>query len=323
MRVLVTGANGFAGTHLCAALEARGHTVLRAGHPNGKHHPQLMALDLLDINNIASVVEQAKPDAIAHLAAQAFVPQSLADPLATYDSNARGTARLLEVVRAEDLKRDEPLRLLVVGSADVYGQQPLAAYPLTETCATNPMNPYAASKVAAEAFALAAAQSYGSDIVMTRAFNHIGPGQDERFVVASFALQIARIAAGDPPLLQVGNLDAQRDFLDVRDVAAAYTLLLETRGDAGAIYNIASGRAVAIREVLRKLIMISRVAVEIHDDPDLMRPSDVELSLGSAAKFRAATGWAPTYSLDASLRDIYADARERVAATSGANVGGR
>lgn len=323
MRVLVTGANGFAGTHLCAALEARGHVVLRAGHPHGRRTPDLITLDLLDLANISGVIEQTKPDAIAHLAAQAFVPQSLADPLATYASNAGGTARLLEAVRAADQSRDTPTRVLVVGSADVYGRQPLSAYPLTETCAPNPTNPYAASKVAAEAFGLAAAQSYGSDVVMTRAFNHIGPGQDERFVVASFALQIARIAAGEEPLLQVGNLEAQRDFLDVRDVAAAYTLLLETRGDAGAIYNISSGRAVAIRDVLRKLIMISRVAVEIHDDPDLMRPSDIELSLGSAAKLQAATGWAPTYSLDASLRDIYADACERVAATWEANVGGR
>jgi GDP-4-dehydro-6-deoxy-D-mannose reductase len=323
MRVLVTGANGFAGGHLCAALEARGHTVFKAGHARDKNYDQLLALDLLDIKNIAGIVAQTKPDAIAHLAAQAFVPASLADPLDTYATNAGGTARLLEVVREVDRSRQISTRVLVVGSADVYGRQPLSAFPLTESCAPNPTNPYAASKVAAEAFGLAAAQSYGSEVVMSRAFNHIGPGQDERFVVASFALQIARIAAGDKPLLQVGNLEAQRDFLDVRDVAAAYTLLLEKRGDAGAIYNIASSTAVPIREVLRRLIMISRVAVEIHDDPDLMRPSDIQLSLGSAAKLQAATGWAPTYSLDASLRDIYADARERVAASSGANVAGR
>ena len=323
MRVLVTGANGFVGRYLCMALKARGHTVVRAGHTQAPIDDDLLALDLRDLKNIAGIVNAAKPDAIAHLAAQAFVPASLADPLDTYATNAGGTARLLEAVRAADVARGTSMRVLVVGSADVYGSQPPNAYPLTEQCAPNPTNPYAASKVAGEAYALAAAQSYGTEVVMTRAFNHIGPGQDERFVVASFALQIARIAAGDKPLLQVGNLDAQRDFLDVRDVAAAYVLLLEKRGDAGAIYNISSGRAVPIREVLRRLITISRVAVEIHDDPDLMRPSDIALSLGSAAKLQAATGWAPTYTLDASLCDIYADARERVAAASGANIAGR
>ncbi|MFN2461839.1 MAG: GDP-mannose 4,6-dehydratase [Candidatus Velthaea sp.] len=312
MRVLVTGANGFVGRYLCAALEARGHSVVRAGHV--AQGGDVLPLDLHDGLNVRGIVDVAAADAVAHLAAQSFVPASLADPLDTYETNAGGTARLLEAVRAADGDNRSRTRVLVVSSADVYGAQRADAYPLSETCALRPANPYAASKAAAEAYACAAAAAFGADVVTTRAFNHIGPGQDERFAVASFALQIARIAAGASPLLLVGNLDAQRDFLDVRDVAAAYVALLELRGDAGACYNVCSGTAVAMREVLRLLVTIARVGVEIRDDPARMRPSDVPLAVGDASRLRAATGWAPARTLAAALRDVYADARERVAA---------
>jgi GDP-4-dehydro-6-deoxy-D-mannose reductase len=314
MRVLVTGANGFVGRYLAAALRERGHEVIGAGH--AAHGGDVVPLDLADALNVRGVVDIARADAIAHLAAQAFVPASIADPLGTFDINVAGTLRLIDAVRAaRDAGGPDP-RILIAGSADVYGVQPTANYPLRETIAPNPANPYAASKVAAEAFALAAARSYALDIVVTRAFNHIGPGQDERFVVASFARQLARIAAGGSPLMLVGNLDAQRDFLDVRDVVRAYVLLLERRGDAANVYNIASGTAVAIKDVLRRLVLAARVGVEIRDDPERMRPADVPLVLGDASKLRAATGWAPKIALEASLRDVYADARERVAAAS-------
>ncbi len=143
---------------------------------------------------------------------------------------------------------------------------------------------------------------------MARPFNHIGPGQDARFVVASFARQLAGIAAGGPPIMHVGNLEAERDFLDVRDVAAAYVLLV-ANGRAGEVYNICSGRTVAIREVLRQLITIARVPVEIRDDPERMRPSDLPILSGDATKLRAETGWEPRIPLAASLRDIYDGAR--------------
>jgi GDP-4-dehydro-6-deoxy-D-mannose reductase len=244
-----------------------------------------------------------------HLAGQAFVPAANADPIGTYRVNALGTAQLLEAVRA----LAPGARVVVAGSADVYGMQPRSAYPLRESVASNPASPYAASKVAAEAFALAAAHTYGLDVVVTRAFNHIGPGQDARFVVASFARQLAAIAAGGPPLLAVGNLEAQRDFLDVRDVVDAYVALAEARTPSG-VYNIARGEAVAIKEILRRLITIARVPVEVREDPERMRPADIPLMLGDAAKLREATGWTPKVALERSLRDIYADARERVTA---------
>jgi GDP-4-dehydro-6-deoxy-D-mannose reductase len=318
MRVLVTGANGFVGRHLCAALEERGHTAVAAGHAR-QGGDGVLPLDLQDALNVRGVVDLAQPDAVAHLAAQAFVPASIADPWTTHDINAGGTLRLLEAIRGFRGERGTNPRVLVAGSADVYGAQPLAAFPIVETAPLHPANPYGASKVAAEAYGLAAAAAYGMDVVVTRAFNHIGPGQDRRFAVASFALQLARIAAGGNPLLLVGNLDAERDLLDVRDVVAAYVLLLEGGGEAGEVYNVASGRATAMKDALRQLVTIARVGVEIREDPERLRPSDVPLTLGNAGKLRAATGWEPVIALNVALRDVYADARERVAADPHAN----
>ena len=296
MRVVVTGATGFVGGHLLAALRAAGHEPVALGGPHDP--PPAIAVDLLDSAAVRDVVAGAAPDAIVHLAGQAFVPLSVVDPLGTLAVNATGTAHALEAARAVRA------RVLVVSSAEVYGIQRPERMPLDETAVLRPGNAYAASKVAAETYALAWHRSYGLDVVVARPFNHIGPGQDERFVVASFARQLADIAGGAPPLLRVGNLEAQRDFLDVRDVAAAYVLLL-ANGRAGEVYNICSGRPVAIREVLRQLITIARVPVEIRDDPERMRSSDLPILSGDATKLRAETGWEPQYSLAASLRDIY------------------
>jgi GDP-4-dehydro-6-deoxy-D-mannose reductase len=258
---------------------------------------------------VRNVVDAAQPDAIVHLGGQAFVPQSIADPLNTLAVNAGGTAHVLEAARAYNERSGASLRLLIVSSAEVYGNQRPERMPLDENTVARPGNAYAASKLAAEAYALAWHRSYGLDCVVARSFNHIGPGQDDRFVVSSFARQLADIAAGAPPLMHVGNLDAQRDFLDVRDVVAAYVLLL-ANGRAGEVYNICSGRPVAIREVLRQLITIARVPVEVRDDPERMRSSDLPILSGDATKLRAETGWEPHYSLAASLRDIYAAARQ-------------
>jgi GDP-4-dehydro-6-deoxy-D-mannose reductase len=321
VRVLVTGANGFVGRYLCAALAERGHTVVAAGRLH--EGPDVLPLDLQDALNVRGVIDVARPDAVAHLAAQAFVPAAIADPWYTHDVNAGGTLRLLEAIRAAHAAGGSDPRVLIAGSADVYGPHPLAAYPLPEATTLIATNAYAASKIAAEAYAVAMAASYGLHTVVTRAFNHIGPGQDQRFAVASFALQLAEIAAGGNPLLLVGNLNAERDFLDVRDVVAAYIFLLEGAGADGEVYNVASGRTVTMKEILRQLVMIARVGVEIRDDPDRLRPSDVPHLSGDAAKLRAVTGWEPRVPLAASLRDIYADARERVAADSRAKPAAR
>jgi len=313
VRVLITGAHGFVGRHLTAALRARGHDVIPADRASHAGDADTLPLDVTDPLAVRGAVELAQPDAIAHLAAQAFVPASLDDPEGTFDVNAHGTLRLLEAARAVAEQGGPSPRVLVVSSGDVYGAQPRDAFPLRETTAPLPRSPYAASKVGAEALALAYARSFGVDAVVTRAFNHIGPGQDERFAVVAFALQIARVAAGGPPRVLVGNLDASRDFLDVRDVCDAYALLLEGRGAAGEIYNVCSGAATTMREILRRLVELARVPVEIREDAERMRPADVPVSVGDASKLRAATGWAPRIPLPAALRAVYDDARARVA----------
>jgi GDP-4-dehydro-6-deoxy-D-mannose reductase len=307
-RALVTGGNGFVGKHLCEALRARGYEVVVAGRSadgSGVDFP----LDLADFENVRGVVEAARPDVVLHLAAQAFVPAATRDPLHTYETNVLGTARLYEALRQSGQRP----RVLFISSAEVYGARDAGAYPLRETLAPHPMTPYAASKAAGEAIALASERTYAIPSVVTRAFNHIGPGQDGQFAVPSFALQLAAIAAGAPAVLKVGNLQAQRDFLDVRDVVQAYIGLIE-RGQPGEIYNVCSGRAVSLQEILRRLIAIAHVALEVRDDPERLRQSDVPLSYGDPSKLHDATGWVPTHTLDESLRDVYADARERVLA---------
>jgi GDP-4-dehydro-6-deoxy-D-mannose reductase len=311
VRVLVTGASGFVGGHLLDALRTAGHDPVAAGGPHDA--TPFTPLDVLDPGAVRLAVDAAEPDAIVHLAGQAFVPESIGDPLRTLAVNAGGTAHLLEAARAYRERVQRPLRVLIVSSAEVYGVHRPERMPLDETAATRPANPYAASKVATEAYALSWNRAYALDVVVARPFNHIGPGQDARFVVASFARQLAEIGAGGPMLMRVGNLEARRDFLDVRDVVAAYAALL-ANGRAGEVYNVCSGRPVAIREVLRQLITIARVPVEIRDDPERMRPSDLPVLIGDAAKLRAETDWEPHYTLAATLRDVYADACERVAA---------
>jgi GDP-4-dehydro-6-deoxy-D-mannose reductase len=310
VRVLVTGARGFAGRHLTAALRSRGHVVIEADHGA---HDDALPVDVTDALAVRAAFDLARPEAVAHLAAQASPRSSLDDPGGTFEVNTRGTLHVLEAARAVAQDGLRP-RVLLTSSADVYGAQPREAYPLRETAPPLPRNPYAASKEAAEAFAVAYARSYGLDVVIARAFNHIGPGQDERFSVAAFAAQIARVATGRERVVRVGNLEASRDILDVRDVCDAYALLLEGGGCAGEIYNVASGAATTMRELLRRLIEIARVPVEVREDPDRMRPADVPLSVGDATKLRAATGWEPRISLAAALREVYADALQRAAA---------
>jgi len=306
VRALVTGGNGFVGKHLVRALRERGAEVIVAGRSHDGSDVDI-PLDLSDDANLLGVVELAQAEVVYHLAAQAFIPEATRAPLATYETNALGTARLVEAIRSAG----EPYpRVVVASSAEVYGARDATAYPLRETLAPMPATPYAASKLAAEAIALASARTYRIPVVVTRGFNSIGPGQDDRFVVAGFARQLARVAAGETHSMLVGNLSAQRDFLDVRDVAEAYVALAE-RGVPGEAYNVCSGRPVTIKEVLRQLITLAGVAVEVREDPERLRPSDVPLSYGDPSKLQAATGWAPRIPLARSLRDVFEDAVAR------------
>ena len=308
MRTLVTGASGFVGRYLVEALRAQGAEVLACGGPRDGSGP-FLPLDLADAAAIRAALDIAKPDVVFHLAAQTFVPDSFASPLATYETNVIGTARLAAAVREYAAGGGPMPRIVFTSSAEVYGAREPGDFPLRETLVPRPASPYAASKAAAEAILLAETRGLGLDAVVARAFNHIGPGQSDRFVVASFAKQLAAIAAGAKPLLAVGNLSAARDFLDVRDVVAAY-LALARDGESGAIYNVCSGTAIAIRDLLRELITIAHVPVEVREDPERMRPADVPVFVGSAEKLRARTGWRPVVQPVASLREIYRAAQE-------------
>jgi len=263
-----------------------------------------LAIDLDDPKTIRDALEASRPNAVFHLAAQTFVPESLTSPEATYRANVIGTANVAGAIREYAAAGGERPRLLFTSSAEVYGCREPQEFPLHESLDVRPANPYAASKAAAEAILTGEYRSYGLDVVIARAFNHIGPGQNDRFAVPAFATQLARIARGAPPLLLVGNVDAARDFLDVRDVVRAYAALARD-GKPGEIYNVCSGAAVTIRDVLRELVSIAYVPVEIREDPARLRPSDVPIFVGSAQKLHDRTGWKPEIALGRSLRDVY------------------
>lgn len=305
MRALVTGASGFVGRHLVGRLAASGNDVIAAGGP---HDDDTLPIDLNDIETLHAAFDIAQPDTVFHLAAQAFVPRALEAPAETYATNVTGTANVLQALREFKARAKRNVRLLFVSSAEVYGTQPASAMPLRESVAPNPANPYAASKAAAEALVIGEAHSFGVDAIITRAFNHIGPGQNERFAVPSFASQLASIAAGNEPVMLVGNLDAKRDFLDVRDVVDAYAALAE-RGASGESYNVCSGTAVSMREILAELIRIAHVPVEVREDPARMRPADVPVLYGDNTKLREQTGWAPQIPLRRTLQDVLRQAQ--------------
>ncbi|MGH7738297.1 MAG: GDP-mannose 4,6-dehydratase [Candidatus Tyrphobacter sp.] len=308
MRALVTGAGGFVGRHLVAALRGDGWVTFAAGGPSDENVET--RLDLANRKSLDEALGAARPDVVFHLAAQSFIPQSLRAPTETYEVNVTGTVALSSAMRAYAQQERMP-RLLFASSSEVYGARDPSEMPLRETLAPEPRNPYAASKAAAEGLLLGEMHALGGDVVITRGFNHIGPGQDARFAVASFAHDLARIAAGGEPVLLVGNLDAQRDVLDVRDVVRAYVALAKS-GGRGEIYNVCRGSAVAIRDLVGALVRIARVPVQIRTDPARLRPADVPLLVGSNAKLAAVTGWEPKVPLEQSLRDIYDDARNRL-----------
>lgn len=308
MRVLVTGAAGFAGRHLLRALLRRGDAVFAGaleGQAPADVEPELAAarwlpMDVTDGASLDAAVAASRPDAVVHLAAQSSVGASFGDAAGTWEANATGTLRLLHAVGGG-------ARVLFVSSAEVYGAVPEAEQPIREDRPLRPSNPYAASKAAAEMAAVAAALSGACDAVVARSFNHTGPGQDERFVLPAFARQLAAADERDG-VLRVGNLEARRDFLDVRDVVRAYLLLLE-RGARGEAYNVASGEAPSLRRVVEEMIEIRGVPVRVEVDPARVRPLDVPLLRGDPSRLRA-LGWAP----EIPLRDTLADLLEHAAA---------
>jgi GDP-4-dehydro-6-deoxy-D-mannose reductase len=299
-RVLVTGAAGFAGSHLVEHLAP--HWEVTGWHRSAP--PRAVAplarwtrVDLLDRERVNAEIRSLRPGIVYHCAGAAHVLQSWANATVPLAGNVLTTHHLLDAIRRADLS----CRVLVTGSASVYAT---SNTPLNEDGAIAPASPYALSKLAQEQLGLRALIEDGIDVIVARAFNHTGPRQNPAFAAAGMARQIARIERGlMPPLMRVGNLEAQRDLTDVRDTVRAYALLMD-RGTPGAIYNVASGVGRPIRSILEALVSRSRVPVEITTDPALFRPNDTPIVIGDASRLRVTTGWTPAIGFDRMIDDL-------------------
>lgn len=296
MRVFITGASGFAGAHLVAACEAAGDVVAAA--------PSSSAADLRDPAVARSLIADARPDVVYHLAARAHVGKSWDDPVGTMNENLAVAANVLEAVRLEA----PDATVLSVGSGEEYG--PPETVPTTEDHPLRPQNPYAVSKASGGLAARFYADAYGLRVIHARAFNHSGPGQEPIYAIAAFAQQIARgLDAGEDPIrIATGNADTRRDYTDVRDIVRAYRLLA-ARGTPGEVYNVCSGVTRSARELVAGLADVAGVAVDHVVDPARVRAHEVMEIRGDASKLQAATGWRPEIPLEQTLADALASFR--------------
>jgi GDP-4-dehydro-6-deoxy-D-mannose reductase len=291
MRALITGGKGFVGHWLAAHLKDQGDDVAVID----------IETDVADGAAVRRVMADIEPDAVYHLAAMTHVGESWENPGQVLRVNVLGTAEILAAARSVE---GSP-RVLVVSSAEVYGVVGPAQLPLSEDTTAAPASPYAASKLAAEAVALQAWRGYGQPVLVVRPFNHIGPGQSPNFFVPALAKRIVEARRSGTHTLPVGTLSTRRDFTDVRDVVAAYRLLVEL-GTPGAVYNVCSGRDVAMSEVAAQLLELAQAHLTLETDPALVRPVDVPVLRGDAGRLRAATGWRPVIPLATTLADVLA-----------------
>jgi len=316
-KALITGVTGFAGSHLVDYLLTRNDCEIhgiwrwRSRTENIEHlKPGQMALhecDLRDATSTFDTIAKVKPDWIFHLAAQSFVPTSWVAPTESLTTNILAQVNIFEAVRRLGLKT----RIQLACSSEEYGMVYPDETPIRETNPLRPLSPYAVSKVAQDMLGYQYWMSWKVDSVRTRGFNHEGPRRGPVFVASDFAKQIADIERGrKPPVLSVGNLDARRDFTDVRDMVRAYVLALE-KCEPGEVYNICRGRCWTIREVLDLLLAQTKTKIEVKQDPARLRPSDVQVLLGDNTKFVQATGWQPTIPFEQTLRDMLEHWRSR------------
>ncbi|WP_079909941.1 GDP-mannose 4,6-dehydratase [Paenibacillus sp. 32352] len=307
MRVLVTGISGFVGSHMAEYLLANQIEVIgtirqrsRLDHIKHLKDIRLVECELRDPFSVESLIHDVKPDLIFHLAAQSFVPTSWNSPMDTIHNNVASQVNIFEAVRRSNLD----CKIQIACSSEEYGHVEPHEVPIKETNPLRPLSPYAVSKVTQEFLGYQYNKSYGLNVVLTRTFNHTGPRRGENFVTSNFSKQIADIEKGKKqPVLYVGNLQAKRDFTDVRDIVRAYWLAVN-KGVPGETYNIASGKCYTIQEVLNKLLALSKVQIEIKEDESRLRPSDVEILLGDYTKFHQQTGWKPEIPFDQTLEDL-------------------
>jgi len=310
MRVLVTGITGFAGSHLVDYLLEEHPTVeivgiqrWRSRTENVEHfldRVRMVECDLRDASSVRDVVGEVRPDRIFHLAAQSFVPTSWTAPTESLVTNLIGQLNIFEAAKKLHIMPGIQLAC----SSEEYGMVYEDELPIRESNPLRPLSPYAVSKVGQDMLGYQYFMSFKLPVIRTRGFNHEGPRRGPVFVCSDFAKQIADIEKGRrAPVIRVGNLDARRDFSDVRDVVRAYWLSLE-KGEPGEVYNICSGKAWTIREMLDLLLTMTKQKVKVEQDAARMRPSDVPVLLGDATKFKKATGWEPRIPFEQTLRDL-------------------
>jgi GDP-4-dehydro-6-deoxy-D-mannose reductase len=317
MRVLITGLTGFVGSHLADHLVARGDVDVygtyrwRSRMDNVEHlrgRVKLVECDLRDAGAVRRTLASVRPDRVFHLAAQSYVPTSWLAPVETVAGNVTCQLNLFEAARDLQL----PAQFHIAGSSEEYGLVRKDEVPIREENPLRPLSPYAVSKVGQDMLGYQYWMSHRLHVVRTRGFNHTGPRRGEVFVTSNLARQIAEIEKGRrEPVVLVGNLEAIRDFTDVRDMARAYWLALE-RGDPGEVYNVCSGRGYSVRSVLEMLIGLTAISVEVREDPERFRPSDVEILIGDGTRFRHTTGWQPTIPFEVTLKDLLDYWRDRV-----------
>lgn len=309
MKALITGITGFVGSHMAEFLLARkdvevwGIDRWRSNKENIKHiedKVKLVECDLRDASSVESTIKRIKPEKIFHLAAQSFVPTSWNAPAETMITNVIGELNLFEAVRNAGINP----AIQIAGSSEEYGMVYPNETPIKETNPLRPLSPYGVSKVGQDMLGYQYAMSYKMKIIRTRGFNHTGPRRGEVFVESNFAQQVAKIEKGrQEPVIRVGNLEARRDYTDVRDMVRAYWLSTD-KCEPGEAYNICNGTDHTIKSVLDLLLSFSTVKVEVKQDPSRMRPSDVEILLGDNTKFCKATGWKPEIPFEKTMRDL-------------------
>jgi len=307
MKVLITGITGFVGSHLAEYLLSEGHEIYgivrwrskTENIDNIKDELKLVNADIRDGYSLQKVFREVKPDYCFHLAAQSFVLESWNSPLETLSTNILGTVNVLEAVRLNSMD----CITIVAGSSEEYGLVYPNETPIKEDNPLRPMSPYGVSKVAVDKLGILYHMSYKLPIIVTRSFNTTGPRRGEVFATSTFAKQIAEIEKGKEPVIYVGNLEAERDWTDVRDAVKAYWLAA-TKCKAGEVYNICSEEAVSIRDMLDMLLDMTNIKIEVKQDPSRMRPSDVPILLGNCGKFKVITGWEPKILFEKTLEDL-------------------